>query len=189
VGGGIVGQIFNAASTGQFELADNFSSGSISSYWSTGGIVGSLSFINGSLNATRNYALGHLTSDPAAPGVNGGIAGNIYFTSPSSISLTFNHWASDTTGTLNAYGSTSMPLTQTGNLGALRLALECPITANNLSCSSGELYHSWDNSLNSQSQPSWNFGSTAQLPALYIDGILYRPSFNGNGYSIATENL
>ena len=58
--------------------------------------------------------------------------------------------------------------------------LQCPLTANDTGCTGTTVYDEWQLETNSDSDPAWDFGSTAQLPGLSIGGTVYRDA-DGDG--------
>jgi hypothetical protein len=193
--GGLVGNIDSYNAMGTIELSDNISTGTVSAFLYSGGLLGQSSGVNGmSIVVTRNLSLGRVTIDPSASGVGvigygGGLAGTVGVFSPSTAIFSFNYWASDTTTTSYSIASPSASVVETGNLSASLTSLECPVSANNFSCASGELFHDWDSSQDSQGQPVWDFGNTIQLPGLRIGNSIYRPVYDGSRYTVETENL
>ncbi len=192
--GGIIGSITpivfsSSVSAGTIELTDNFSIASIKGFSRAGGVVGNISIYGGaSVIASRNLVLGRIAYESSS-GSSGGIAGEVFISSPSQLSLTFNHWDSSNTNTPSISAGPSSATTETGNLATNWLLLACTTDANNFSCANAELFHGWNNSFNSQNQPIWDFGNMSQLPSLRFRGALHRPVFNLGDYSVSIESF
>lgn len=187
VAGGIIGSAQSDTTNGVIELTDSFAVGAVHAGLYAGGLAGKSHSLNGaSFNVVRNLALGNITADY---GLSGPQTAGLVSSSGSNDRYMFNHWATDTTTVSISVYMTGMSLVQMGNVSATRNSLQCPITANDFTCATGELFHDWGLSNNSQGELVWEFGSTAQLPGLRINGAIHRPVFDGTFYSVSVTPL
>ncbi|MDK2777792.1 MAG: hypothetical protein KYX62_09040 [Pseudomonadota bacterium] len=152
--GGLVGRSYGAS-----VISDSFSTGSVTATTSrAGGIVGQAY----NITISNTYATGAISS----ANIEGGIVGELNGTTVVSNS----HWATDTTG----QSSSAKKDASSGYLGATLAELQCPTSASDTSCVTGTtLYDGW-------SSDNWDFGSTEQMPALVMNGEIYRDS-DGDG--------
>ena len=152
--GGLVGRSYGAS-----VISDSFSTGSVTATINrAGGIVGQAY----NITISNTYATGAISS----ANIEGGIVGELNGTTVVSNS----HWATDTTG----QSSSSRKDASSGYLGATLAELQCPTSASDTSCVTGTtLYDGW-------SSDNWDFGSAEQMPALVMNGVIYRDS-DGDG--------
>lgn len=191
--GALIGTIENPSpSTSAITVTNNFASGSATAVATTGGVIGKVWLLsNAALTLTRNLAVGQLTVDPTWLPANtpGGVIGTVWVDPGVTYTVGYNYWASDTTTAANSMYTTPLGFTPLGIVVASRAQLECPLTANNFSCASGELYHNWNTSTDANGNALWNFGTTAQLPGLRIGNEIHRPVFDGTKYQVVRETL
>ena len=180
-GGGIIGDISFYA--GNIEISSNFFAGSLNATLSAAGILHAA--YGSAISVKSNLILGQVIT---ATNYVGAIAGYLPSDSPS-IEISDNYWATDTTTAPLAITADITGVTLTNTFGEIEALLECPTSANSFSCVSGELFHDWDSSVNTEGQPTWSFGTTAQLPGLRIGNQIHRPVYDSGGYSISVENL
>jgi hypothetical protein len=154
--GGLVGTM----SSGSIE--DSFVSGSVGEGFFFGGLIGST---ESPPTIENTYMSGAVIGSGSAGG------GMLGFGDATFVSSFF---ATDTTG----YNKT-----KTGGEGgavAVTLAdLQCPDAPSDPDCVPG-LFAGWQTRLNSDGEPAWDLGSSQEVPALRIDGIVYRDS-DGDG--------
>jgi len=81
-----------------------------------------------------------------------------------------NYWQADSNDRIPGAAS----------IGASLSELQCPVTADNTSCSNVTLFASWAEALTPEGEPRWDFGTAAQLPGVRINGVVYRDS-DGDG--------
>jgi len=185
--GGIIGSVHLDNANSAIELSDTFAVNVVHAVLYAGGLIGKSQNNNGaSFNVTRNLALGSVTADY---GLSGPQVAGLVSVAGNSDQYAYNHWATDTTAVSTSVYMTGMSLIQIGNIGATRNSLECPTASSNFTCATGELFHDWNTSNNSQGQPVWDFGSTAQLPGLRINGSIHRPVFDNVFYSVLVEQI
>lgn len=73
----------------------------------------------------------------------------------------------------------------TGVIGYPLSDLQCPTTVDDGNCLPTP-YVGWNSYLNDDSNPAWDFGTTAELLGLIIDGVVYR-DIDGNGNITASK--
>jgi len=151
-------------------ISNCFASAQVEADSIAGGLVGRLVSEN---VVTNSYAAGYIRENPLSV-LLGGLVGDIAY---STNSIQNSYWVTDTTGQDVSDGSSG----QEGYFGATLLVLQCPASENNIRCLSGKtLYADWGDATyvaaDGSNVPVWDFGSSFQLPALNINGKLYRDS-------------
>ena len=149
--GGIMGHL---AGTGG--IADSYALGDIDGEDAVGGILG---FSEKDLTMGRTYHSGELTGESWL----GGIVGYIF---GADNAVNISYWSS---GLEDSVGFDETGGTNTdGNAGATEDELRCPVGPDEVLCLLGfPLYYEWP-------EDTWDFGTNKQLPALIIDGVVYR---------------
>jgi hypothetical protein len=153
--GGLVGYMIDGT------IKDAFFSGSVGEASNFGGLVGITegtpvfenTFVSGAVVGTGEAGGGMLGFGPGT--------------------FTSSFFATDTTG---------YEKTRTAGGGATAVTLDdlrCSDAPNDSDCLPG-LFADWEDSLNSDGQPAWDFGSDDQVPALRIRGVVLRDS-DGDG--------
>lgn len=161
--GGIAGELVDNSS-----VSNSYSTTTFDAYSGTGGIAGNIE------NSTIRAAIATGYSNGVV--LSGGIAGtNDYGT------FSDNYWATDTTSQTAGAGESD----DGSNYGALLSELQCPVSADDSSCASEELFAGWSAethlTTSGVTASYWEFGTDSQLPGLNINGVLYRDS-DGDGY-------
>ena len=151
-------------------ISNCFSSAQVEADSTAGGLVGRLASEN---VVTNSYASGYIIENPLSS-LWGGLIGH---TVDSTNSVQNSYWVTDTTGQDDSDGSSD----QEGYFGATFSELQCPVGENSTLCLSGKtLYAGWGDATYVAADGSnvsvWDFGSSAQLPALNINEKLYRDS-------------
>jgi hypothetical protein len=172
--GGLVGSI-QAAS----QISNSFNTGSVQGDSQIGGLTGSVY----SSQITKSFSSGLISGTLET----GGAVGYGYHSGMTSAN---NYWAIDSSQ------RASSPSQSEGNsfVGVTLATLQCAIEANtdstNSNCVSVDgsteglsspvtLFKEWDQATNN-GQPLWDFGTATQLPALVLNGTIYRDS-DGDG--------
>ncbi len=194
--GGLVGR------SNSSQISNIINTGSVHGSYMTGGLVGISSsslienIINtGSVQSSGNFT-GGLVGKPESSQINntistGFVYGSIYTGgligwNNSSNTISNSYWATDSSGQATSGGSSET----TSYVGLTLTILQCAVQANtnsgNSSCVSTEglnaavsLFNQWDEATQ-DGQALWDFGSNTQLPALVLNGIVYRDS-DGDG--------
>ena len=153
-------------------LAGNFDESHISNIFSSvevkgesrvGGMIGSVS--RNSVTS-QTLAVGPVHGDNWV----GGLFGNEFSSSSYPSIIQSNYWSTDTSGQETSAGENP----ELNYVGATLAELQCPTAADNTSCAPGKmLYAEWSSDV-------WDFGSNQQLPALKINGRVFRDS-DGDG--------
>lgn len=159
--GGLVGYMLFGS------ITDSFMSGSAGrGYW-FGGLIGQT---EGPPSVMRSYVSGAVIGNAAGGGAMAGV-GDATFQS--------SFFATDTTGFTRAGGS--------GAVGVTLAQLKCSDAPNDPDCLAG-LFAGWQTSTNSDGAPAWDFGTNQQVPALRIEGVVYRDS-DGDGLLDADDEF
>jgi hypothetical protein len=153
--GGLVGLMSSGS------IADSFASGTTGEGQFFGGLVGET---EGTPTFTNTFVSGAVVGGGAAGGAMLGFG-------PATFVSSF--YATDTTG------YTKTKTAGTGAVAVTLADLKCTDTANDPDCLAG-LFAGWQNRLNSDGQPAWDFGTNQQVPGLRIRGVVYRDS-DGDG--------
>lgn len=159
--GGLTGLLYDS------HITTSFSTGDISGSYGVGGIVGQGS---GLFSIKGSFATGSVF---ASKRDSGGLLGspNDWY-GHSSVRMEANYWASDT----SAQGTSGL---SDDSAGVSLADLKCPTRESNVSCVSDlTLYENWSNYQNADEDAYWDFGDDEQLPALVINGIVYRDADN-----------
>lgn len=164
--GGLIGYAYKSS------IQNAFSTGNVSGDSYVGGLVGS----GYELNVKAVYATGKVTTLDSDS--TGGLIGYIDIIDTA---FTSSYWATDATGQAIGSRDDNNNNSGVGLLGVTRAQLQCPTTANNTSCVTGNtLYQGWDVFKDAKGVAYWNFGSANQLPALVLNGVIHRDS-DGDG--------
>ena len=155
--GGLMGRIENSI------LSASYATNTVTGDLNVGGLAGLIS--NSTLNS--NYSTGVVTGNSTR----GALAGTL-----SSTTLIANYWTTDSNPDLKVFGfdngdSIELDVTE----GVLLSELQCPTSANNISCSSVTLFSGWDeidhddDDVNTAPISPWVFGDDSTLPVLDLD--------------------
>ena len=149
--GGIMGHL---AGTGG--IADSYVLGDIDGDDAIGGIIG---FSEKDLTMGRTYHAGEISGESWL----GGIVGYVF---GADNAVNISYWSS---GLENSIGFDETETTNTdGNAAATEDELRCPVGPDEVLCLLGfPLYYEWP-------EDTWDFGTNKQLPALILDGVVYR---------------
>jgi len=148
--GGIAGYVSGAS------IQDIQSAVSVKGGGNVGGLIGS-----SGASVSNSIATGVVHGNSTV----GGLIGYTYRNSTSS-----SHWATDSTGQISSHRSDN----QYNYRGATLAQLQCPAVADDTNCTEGNtLYADWSSDV-------WDFGTSGQLPALKINGKIFRDS-DGDG--------
>ncbi|HWA73783.1 MAG TPA: carbohydrate binding domain-containing protein, partial [Polyangiaceae bacterium] len=162
--GGLAGEMIGGS------IRDSFMSGVVGEGHYFGGLIG---LVSGGTTITNTFVSGAVVGSGYA---GGGVVGF------GQAAITSSFFATDTTGYTKARtGGTSTAV-------AVTLAdLKCTDTANDPDCKSG-LFSGWQSVLNWNGQPAWDFGTNQQVPALRLNGVVYRDS-DGDGVLDANDKF
>ncbi|HYJ11256.1 MAG TPA: hypothetical protein VEX18_19675, partial [Polyangiaceae bacterium] len=161
--GGVIGEMIDGS------ITDSFVSGSVGEGPFFGGLAGQST---GTPTITNSYVSGAVVGTGAAGGAMLGFG-------PATFVSSF--YATDTTG------FTKTKTAGGGATGVTLANLKCSDAPSDPDCLPG-LFAGWQTSLNSDGQPAWDFGSNQQVPALRIQGIVYRDS-DGDGLLDAEDEF
>ncbi|WP_187265440.1 GLUG motif-containing protein [Reinekea thalattae] len=160
--GGLVGK------SEKISITASYATGAVTvSSFYAGGLVG-LASTDSSI--TASYAIGAVTGSDYTGGLVGAVSGT-------DVSISASHWASDSSNQSDAIG-TSFGTSTVDATGAELTQLQCPTSANNITCLSettGEtLYAGWDaidhdNDNTTDPISPWVFGDSDTLPTLSFD--------------------
>jgi hypothetical protein len=155
-------------------------SGSITDSFASG-ITGEGGFFGGLVGQTDGTPAPTFTNTFVSGAVvgNGVAGGGMVGFGPATFVSSF--YATDTTG---------FSKTKTAGNGAVAVTLadlKCPDTASDPDCLPG-LFAGWQNRLNLDGQLAWDFGTNQQVPALRIQGVVYRDS-DGDGVLDADDQF
>jgi hypothetical protein len=162
--GGLAGEMIGG------NIRDSFMSGVVGEGHQFGGLIG---MVSGGTTITNTFVSGAVVGSGMA---GGGVVGFGQAT------ITSSFFATDTTGYMKARtGGTSTAV-------AVTLAdLKCTDAANDPDCKPG-LFSGWQNVTNWNGQPAWDFGTNQQVPALRLNGVVYRDS-DGDGVLDANDKF
>jgi len=165
--GGLVGI---AAAT---HIEASFATGQVTADSEAGGLIGILS--NDGANIINSYASTLVLAGVDSGGLIGAFGSGTLSSNPVVVrrpvtEIINSYWATDV----------SRQTTSVAGSGFTSTELQCPTTADNTICAISELYTGWANSLNTNSDPYWNFGSVNELPGLALNGVTYRDA-DGDG--------
>jgi hypothetical protein len=169
--GGLIGHLNSS------QISNAINTGSVQSDNLTGGLVGvsSSGHIDNSINA------GYVTNTASDGGLTDGWSSNV---------ITNSYWATDSSTQLTSHSQ----LEANSYAGLTLVTLQCATQANtnftNSNCVSADgsaegldgpvtLFNSWDQAM-LDGEPLWDFGNAIQLPALVLNGKIYRDS-DGDG--------
>lgn len=186
--GGLVGEAYSTAIVGSFAAGHvmTFGSGGCR----TGGLVGALRYDS---SVTASFATG-FTSDvcsggnPDSPTTTGGLVGlsesgsvvlGSYSINPvhgsqssggllgfSDNDVVSSYWATDTSTQSLSAGNAQ---------GVLVDQLSCPTEPDDTTCAPGVLlFAGWDDYVQTDTLPYWDFGTSSELPGLCMNGTLHR---------------
>jgi hypothetical protein len=156
--GGLVGRLtYDATVTASFASGAAVADGA-----ATGGLVGRVD--TGSV-VTGSFSTGYVEGVPSTYGGEGGLIG---WSDSDAVS---SYWATDS----------SMESTSAGNAqGATMAELQCPVGADDTTCVSAvTLYADWNDYVDPDDEPYWDFGTASELPGLCLGGTLYRVDSSG----------
>jgi len=156
-GSNYVGGLIGYATDTQVQTS--FATGDVSGSYSVGGLVG---FVEDFV-ATTSYSIGSVSAEWADYG--GGLVGVA-----NSITASNSVWATDTSGQSDSEGADA----SADYVGATLAEMQCPTSAGDDACTL--LYTSWDEDLDEDNTPYWDFGTNEELPGLLINGAVYRDS-------------
>ncbi|WP_406828590.1 GLUG motif-containing protein [Microbulbifer sp. ARAS458-1] len=150
--GGVVGYSYYS------EIRNSYVTGSLAGDDDVGGLVGRAIYsqLGGILS----------TAQVSARSSRGGLIG-----SGIKNQINNSYWATDTSGiNYSSQGGTSATLAE----------LQCPTSADSSTCSEVTLYSEWSNAISDNGNSYWDFGSNTELPALVLNGAVYRDG-DGDG--------
>lgn len=155
--GGLAGRVRDT------HISNVFSSAKVTGEDRVGGLIGSISY---SSVISQALAVGSVDANRWV----GGLFGNASSSSLYPNSINSSYWSIDTTGRETSDEESS----ELNYVGATLAELQCPTAADNTLCVPGKtLYAEW-------SSDAWDFGTNQQLPALIINGRVFRDS-DGDG--------
>ena len=190
--GGLIGNsdystIAQSYATGNIVASFRYSGGlvgrlrtgsSISNSYATGNVLAESEYAGGLIGDSKegssienSYAIGSVSGGNYI----GGVAGYV----EESSSISNSYWATDTSGQTDIFGDDDTTTVLTDNAGVSLADLWCPISSDDAECLlNTTLFKGWDDTyFNDQGEVAvWDFGTSSQLPALNINGEVYRDS-------------
>ncbi len=148
-------------------ITDSFVSGSTGAGYWFGGLIGETV---GAPTVTNSFVSGAIIG-------NGGGGGGVLGVGNATFVSTF--YATDTGGFTKTEGDGAVAVTLAD--------LKCTDAPSDPDCLPG-LFAGWQSSTNSDGAPAWDFGTNQQVPALRIEGIVYRDS-DGDGLLDADDEF
>lgn len=158
--GGIVGSLIG-------NISDAYSAGYVSGNGNVGGIAGQVYDSGNSDSLARNYSVSRISTDAENNGQVGMLFGVI---ANENLALTSNYYLRNTAYQNTSYDAAGESVAVDTSIALTSEQLTCPQQSNDVNCLLAS-FSDWDDAT-----PIWDFGNTAQYPALVI---------NGNGYFLA----